>query len=146
MFYETYDLFSDEINLKLKRTTEAQPEKNWFAAYYFDICVNDGTVIGTCDLRIGHNERTYIGGNIGYSINESYRGHHYAAKACHLLFKQAKKHGLTYLIITCEPSNIASSKTCLYAGGQYIETATIPNNHDMYTQGKRQVMVYRFTL
>ena len=29
----------------------------------------------------------------GYGIDEPYRGHHYAAKACKLLFQQAKKHG-----------------------------------------------------
>lgn len=146
MFYETHDLFSNAISLKLSKTSDAQPEKNWLSAYYFDICLIDGTVIGTCDLRIGHNERTYIGGNIGYTINESYKGNHYATKACQLLFKQAKKHGMNHLIITCDPSNIASSKTCLNAGGQYLETATIPTNHDMYAQGKRQVLVYRFEL
>lgn len=146
MFHETSDLFSDEIILILKRTSVAQPDKHWLSAYYFDICLIDGTIIGACDLRIGHNERTYIGGNIGYSINESFRGYQYAAKACHLLFHQARKHGMIYLIITCDPSNIASSKTCLYAGCQLLEIATIPEHHDMYAQGKRHVMVYRFNL
>ena len=146
MFHETSDLFNNEIILKLKRTSEAQPEKNWLSAYYFDVCLLDGTIVGACDLRIGHNDRTYIGGNIGYMINETYRGHHYAEKACYLLFHQARKHEMTYLIITCDPSNIASSKTCLNAKGQLLEIATIPKHHDMYTQGKREVMVYRFNL
>ena len=55
--------------------------------------------MGVCDLRIGHNDNVYYGGNIGYSIGEAYRGHHYAAKACLLLFELAKKHNLEYVII-----------------------------------------------
>ena len=88
-FFPADDLKTDEIILRLDRTCEAQPEKNWVPAYYFSICLPDGTKIGQCDLRIGHNDRLYIGGNIGYGIDEAYRGHHYAAKACKLLFRQA---------------------------------------------------------
>lgn len=146
MFYDVDDLRTDEIYLRLTETCEEKPEKRWLPAYYFDICLLDGTKIGGCDLRIGHNDKTYIGGNIGYAVDEEYRGNHYAAKACKLLFTQAKKHGLDYVIITCDPSNIASSKTCEYASGIYIETADIPEDNEMYAEGKRQVMIYRFDL
>ena len=145
-FYDTSDLKTEEIFLRLTRTCEAQPEKRWVPTYYFDICAPDGTKIGYCDLRIGHNDKTYIGGNIGYGISEPYRGHHYAAKACALLFRLAKKHGMEYLIITCQPSNKASSRTCELAGGVYLGTAGIPEDNEMYAEGKRQVMVYRFDL
>ena len=146
MFYDVSDLKSQEIFLKLDRTTDAIPEKQWVPAYHFDICLSDGTKIGQCSLRIGHNRKTYIGGNIGYGIDEAYRGHHYAAKACALLFHQARKHNMEYLIITCLPSNKASSRTCELAGGTYIETADIPEDHEMYAEGKRQVMIYHFDL
>lgn len=146
MFYDVSDLKTEEIFLKLVKTCDAQPEKRWVPAYYFDICLYDGTKIGYCDLRIGHNDKTYIGGNIGYGIDEPYRGHHYAAKACLLLFCQARKHGLDYLTISCQPSNKASSRTCEIAGGEYIETADIPEDNEMYAEGKRQVMIYRFAL
>ena len=146
MFFDVDDLKTDEIFLKLTETCEERPEKRWLPAYYFDICLPDGTKIGKCDLRIGHNDKTYIGGNIGYEIDEPYRGHHYAAKACDLLFKQAKKHDLGHLIITCDPSNTASYKTCEYAEGRYIETADIPEDNDMYAEGKRKVRIYRFEL
>ena len=145
-FYPADDLKSDEIFLKLDRTADAIPEKRWLPAYYFTICLPDGTGIGYCDLRIGHNDKTYIGGNIGYGIDAAYRGHHYAAKACALLFRQAKKHGMDYLIITCDPGNRASSRTCEIAGGRYIETAPIPEDNEMFEEGKRQVMIYRFEL
>ena len=146
MFYETADLKSKEIFLRLEKTCDAQPEKQWLPAYYFDICLLNGSKIGCCDLRIGHNDKTYVGGNIGYSIEKAYRGHHFAAKACELLFLQAKKHGMDHVIITCDPANPASARTCELAGGMYMETVDIPEDNEMYSEGKRQVMVYRFNL
>lgn len=145
-FYPTDDLRTSEILLRLDRTCEAQPEKNWVPAYYFSICLSDGTKIGQCDLRIGHNDRLYIGGNIGYGIDEAYRGHRYAAKACGLLLRQARKHGMEYVIITCDPDNRASSRTIELAGGKYLETVAVPEWHNMYDEGYRHVRVYRFDL
>ncbi len=145
-FFAADDLRNGEIMLRLDRTCDAQPEKDWVPAYYFSVCLPDGTKIGQCDLRIGHNDRLYIGGNIGYGIDEAYRGHHYAAKACKLLLRQARKHGLEYVIITCDPSNKASSRTCELAGGRYLETTAVPEWHNMYEEGKRLVMIYRFDL
>ncbi|MBO4368357.1 MAG: GNAT family N-acetyltransferase [Clostridia bacterium] len=146
MFYPTDDLYDGEIRLQLRRTDEAKPEKKWVPAYHFDICLMDGTKVGTCDLRIGHNEKTYIGGNIGYAVDEAYRGHRYAAKAVRLLFLLARRHEMQYLIITCDPANKASSRTCELAGGCYLETAAIPEDNEMYAAGKRYAMVYRFDL
>jgi predicted acetyltransferase len=146
MFFGTEDLKSDEIFLNLSKTSEAQPEKRWLPAYYFDICLLDGTKVGHCDLRIGHNEKTYMGGNIGYGIDEPYRGRRYAAKACRLLFAQAQKHRLDHVYITCTPDNIASARTCEIAGGELVEVAAVPEDNEMYAEGKRQVKIYRFAL
>lgn len=146
IFLPADDLKDNEIQLCLDRTADAQPEKKWVPVYYFHICLNDGTRIGNCDLRIGHNEKTYIGGNIGYRIEAPYRGHRYASKACRLLFVLAERHGLEYVIITCDPSNQASARTCELAGGQYVETAVIPKDNEMYAEGKRLVMIWRFDL
>lgn len=146
MFKDISDLKTDEIYLRLNRTVDENPKKDWVPAYHFDICLPDSRKIGYCDLRIGHNRKTYIGGNIGYGIDEPYRGHHYAAKACELLFHQARKHGMKFLYITCMPWNKASARTCELAGGTYVETTDIPEDNEMYAEGKRQVMIYRFDL
>lgn len=145
-FLNTDNLKTDEIVLKLDHTCEANPEKQWVPAYYFNICLPDGTPIGYCDLRIGHNQKLYVGGNIGYGIDEPYRGHRYAAKACKLLFGLAKRHGLDYVIITCQPDNIASARTCEIAGGRFLEIVDIPEDNEMYAEGKRKVRVYRFEI
>lgn len=146
LFYDTDDLRDHEIFLRLNRTCQADPRRKWLPAYYFDIYLLGGEKIGYCDLRIGHNEKTYIGGNIGYGIDEPYRGNHYAAKACKLLFNLAKKHGMEYLIITCDPANTPSAGTCKLAGGVFLEVADIPKDNEMYAEGKRTVNVYRFDM
>ena len=145
-FLNTNYLKTDEIILKLARTAEGNPEKMWVPAYYFDICLSDGTKIGNCDLRIGHNQALYYGGNIGYAIAAEYRGHHYAAKACHLLFDLARKHDLGYVIITCNPDNWPSRKTCEYAGGTLLEICDLPEDNDMYLRGEHSKCIFRFEL
>ena len=65
MFLDTSFLQNDEINLVLERTADGNEEKGWVPAYHFAICNQDGIKMGVCDLRIGHNDKLYYGGNIG---------------------------------------------------------------------------------
>ena len=145
-FFNTDYLKTDEIILRLVRTAGENPEKNWVPAYYFDICLPNGQKIGACDLRIGHNQNLYYGGNIGYAVDAEHRGHHYAGKACRLLFDLAKKHDLGYVIITCNPDNWPSRKTCEYAGGTLIEICDLPKDNDMYLRGEYSKCIFRFEL
>lgn len=147
MFMETDFLQDDEIYLKLTKTVEGNEEKQWLPAYHFDICDKEGISMGGCDLRIGYNEKVYYGGNIGYHISPEYRGHHYAGKACKLLFMLAEKHEMEYLIITCDPDNYPSRRTCEYAGGKLMEIVELPEDNDMRVEdGKTSVCIYRFNL
>lgn len=146
MFINTDFLKNDEIQLMLEKTVEADPEKDWVPAYHFAICNSNGQKMGVCDLRIGHNDKLYYGGNIGYRINEEYRGNHYAGKACLLLFELAEKHDLKYLIITCNPENHASRRTCEYAGGKLLEIVELPEDNDMRGDGETEKCIYRFEL
>lgn len=147
MFFDTSDLKSDEIFLKLEKTVDANPEKRWVPCYEFKIClVADGTEVGHCNFRVGNTEKLYFGGNIGYTIFEQFRGNHYAGKACFLLFKLARMHKMSYLYITCNPDNYASRKTCEYAGGILESTIDLPTDNDMYLEGEKQKCIYRFNL
>ena len=146
-FLNTSFLVSDEIRLCLQKTVEGNAEREWLPAYHFAICDKNGTEMGTCDLRIGHNGKTYYGGNIGYRIHEPYRGHHYAGKACLLLFELAKKHNMDYLIITCNPDNFASIKTCEYVGCRFVETVELPQDNDMRVEdGETHKCIYRIDI
>ena len=50
------------------------------------------------------------------------------------------------MIITCQPDNIASARTCEIAGGRFLEIVDIPEDNEMYAEGKRKVRVYRFEI
>ena len=147
MFFDTRFLRNEEIILRLAKTAPADSEKGYVPAYYFDICsARTGKAMGRCDLRIGHTENLYYGGNIGYSVREEYRGRHYAGKACLLLFELARLHKMEYLYITCNPENIASRKTCEYVGGVLKATVDLPTNNEMYQKGDRRKCVYKVLL
>lgn len=141
---DTGDLTDGEIRLCCTRHTDYDLKRRFVPAYFFDICLADGTRAGTCDLRIGHNRRLYLGGNIGYTVFPPFRGHHYARKACRLLFRLAAAHGLEYVIVTCKPDNLPSRRTLEGLPGRLLETVVIPGESDMYEKGYREVCVFRF--
>lgn len=145
-FFEDHILKDKEIELILSRTTTEDKKTKWVPSYEFYICLHNGTVVGTCDLRIGHNENIYYSGNIGYEIYEEFRGNRYASKAVRLLYELAKLHNVESLLITCDPSNGASKRVCERAGAKFIERATIPERHQMYQEGKREVLVFEYIL
>jgi len=146
MFFDTNNLKSDEIFLRLAKTVEADPEKGIVPCYIFKICLAGGTEIGQCNSRFGYNERLYYGGHIGYGIDEPFRGRHYAGKACLLLFELARMHGMEYLYITCDEENAASRKTCEYAGGVLETVADLLPDNVLYLRGDRQKCIYRVNL
>lgn len=146
-FFDTAFLQSDEIKLILSRVSEGNPERNWVPAYYFDICDLQGNKMGFCDLRIGYTPGLYYGGHIGYTVEAPYRGHHYAAKACKLLFRLAKKHGMDYLYITCNPDNIPSRKTCEFLQGEFLGIKELPEDNDMrLNEGETEKCIFKFYL
>lgn len=146
-FLNTDFLRNQQIKLELERVAEGDLAKKWVPAYYFFICTPGGKRMGKCCLRVGNNENTYYGGHIGYEIDEPYRGNHYAAKACELLFSLAKRHEMSYVLITCNPDNIASRKTCEYLKGNLLEIAELPKNNDMrMSKGETEKCIFRFDL
>ena len=64
----------------------------------------------------------------------------------HVIDRLAKKHGMDYLYITCNPENTASRKTCEYAGGVLEGVVDVPEDNDMYQRGERKKCIYRFVL
>ncbi|MFN7252486.1 MAG: GNAT family N-acetyltransferase [Anaerobacillus sp.] len=100
--------------------------------------------IGVIDIRIGYNENLYYGGHIGYSVDEEYRGNRYSAKAVRLLRKVAHAHDMEKLIITCNPDNIASRKTCENLGANLLEIVDVPEENDLYQRGEKEKCRYEW--
>lgn len=128
------ELREGDMDLICTKTIPADPERNWVPAYHFDILV-DNKKVGFIDLRIGYNEGLYYGGNIGYAIDEAYRGHNYAGRACRLLPSVAKIHGMKKLIISNEYRNLASRRVCEKIGAKFIRTIALPKWNDIRTDG-----------
>ncbi len=68
--------------------------------------------IGQLSYRDGESRCVYYFGHIGYHIDPPYRGHHYAWRACRLIRNEILMSGKSSVVITCDPDNDASRKTC----------------------------------
>lgn len=102
--------------------------------------------LGFCDLRIGDPDDLYWLGNIGYNIFLHQRGYGYASLATKLLLELARKLGLSKVIITCDPNNIASKKTIIKCGGEYIDTVNVPAYDPLFLQEEYVKERYLFNL
>lgn len=58
----------------------------------------------------------------------------------------ARKHGLETLWITCNPDNVASSRTCESLGAEVVEKVDPPRNKNAYRKGERQKLRYKIEL
>ena len=100
--------------------------------------------VGRIVLREGTDEERYFDGHIGYTIEETYRGHHYAYQAC-LLLKE--RINMDHVIITCDPRNVASLKTIEKLGCQYLETKVIPSHlKKCFTKEEKEKRIYQWNI
>src|SRR5687768_11054901 len=91
-------LVDGDLHLVLSACTPAIPKKGYVPSYGFTMyapeappsCVEAGNI----SLRIGDETTLLVAGQIGYNVHESFRGKHFAGRACKLLLPLAKKHGL----------------------------------------------------
>ena len=49
-------------------------------------------------------------------------------------------------LLTVDPKNIPSQKTCLAIGAKYVETVRIPRDHETYAEGARYRRRYRLNV
>jgi predicted acetyltransferase len=140
-------LTDEEIDLIIEVKVPPYESKGYVPAYKYEIKLHNADVrIGRIDLRVGYNKNTYYGGNIGYEIEEEYRGNHYAAKACRLIKQVALAHEMDMIIITCNPYNMLSRKTCENVGAKLVEIIKLPIDNEMYRLGDREKCRYEWVL
>ena len=77
--------------------------------------------------------------HIYYEIEPEYRGKGYGMQILTLGLKEAKKIGLSEVMLTCNEENLPSKKIITTHGGEYIEDFVISSS------GER-IMKYRITL
>lgn len=140
-FLDSFDFLSDgEIDLKISGKYFGDEEMLPF--YYYDIFLKD-RFIGRISMRIGNNFHSRYNGNIGYEIEESFRGRNYALKACKLVLQVAEAHGMNEIFLTCDENNIASYKTIEKLGGELIEITKPPKEYFAYRENMGKQRIYR---
>jgi predicted acetyltransferase len=85
----------------------------------------DGEFCGSIALRwhTGSDDLPdYCPGHIGYSAVPWKQRQGYATQALGLLLPMARGQGLSHVIISTQPDNLASQKVILRNGGQFIDT------------------------
>ena len=87
---------------------------------------NERREIGQISYRDGESRYIYYYGHIGYHIDEPYRGNHFAYAACKLIENEIRRSGKTSVVITCDPDNAPSRKTCLRLGCLFERVAEVP--------------------
>lgn len=140
-FFYDFDFLTDgEIYLKISGKYLGDEEMLPF--YYYDIFLKD-RFIGRISMRIGRNFHSYYNGNIGYEIEENFRGKNYALKACKLVLPIAKAHGMNELFLTCDENNIPSYKTIERLGGELLEIVKPPKNYFAYRENMKKQRIYK---
>lgn len=102
---------------------ETCPPK-WVPATQF-VCVrkSDGRIVGMIDLRHRFNEfLAEYAGNIGYSVRPDERRKGYAKWMLAHVLPEAKKLGLTRVLVTCNDDNEGSRRTIEANGGVFERT------------------------
>ncbi|MCL2565447.1 MAG: GNAT family N-acetyltransferase [Defluviitaleaceae bacterium] len=141
-FYDDSGLADCEIYLKIEKCIPGD-----IPLYIMSIVTQDTRdIVGQITLQVAYSAKVYYGGHIGYRVAEEFRGHNYALKACRLMFKQAKKHKMNQLIITCNPDNIPSRRTLEKLGGFLREIVPLPEQHELYARGDREKCIFLFKI
>lgn len=99
---------------------ETTPEGRVPATQYLAVREQDSKLVGMIQVRHFLNE--YLkreGGHIGYSVRKSERRKGYAAGMLNAALKDCKVLGITRVLVTCEPNNIASAGVIKANGGVY---------------------------
>jgi RimJ/RimL family protein N-acetyltransferase len=134
-FIDVPELSDGVIHLYCYSKYPGNEEKKYVPAYSFAVCIA-GEQIGHVSLRIGYTEGLYYGGQIGYGIDEPYRGNGYAVRACRLIIPVAKAHRMTKLLISNDHKNYASRRVCEKLGARLLRIARLPEWTELYKEGQ----------
>lgn len=123
-------MFSDgEIDLTLSNEDVSDPECGIDDGYTFYIYrAKTRDYLGYVSLRLGESPALYYLGHIGYRIEEPFRGHGYAARACQLLIPFMRQLNLSSVCITADPDNTPSRKTCEHVGCVLESIVPVPQS------------------
>lgn len=133
-------MYSNErIELVLSGRDETDSECGILDSYVFDIFLrNTRTRIGYISIRLGESPQLYYLGHIGYRIQPPFRGNHYAVQACELILPLLRRIAKSSIVITTDPDNTPSKKTCEKLGCILERTVPVPSAYRTVCNGSVQ--------
>lgn len=138
-------LENDELILKITQKYSGNDEMIPF--YYYDIIRKaDSATVGKISIRIGNNFHSYYNGHIGYEVFKEYRGNGYAYMASLMVLDVARFHGMDFIYLTCDESNIASYKTIEKLGAELVEICDAPRKYFGWNEGMERQRIYKLDL
>lgn len=116
--FSHYDNYDEWLNSVQSIENDSLSKEKVRATTYFSIRKSDNKIIGTIQLRhkLSSELRKY-GGHIGYGIRPTERLKGYGTQQLALVIEEARKLGLTKVMITCDKNNIGSAKVIMNNGG-----------------------------
>jgi predicted acetyltransferase len=95
--------------------------------FTFDVVERaSGRIAGEISLRVGDSPEQFYLGHVGYHVDPPFRGHGYAARACRLCAPMLAALGMRTAVITTDPGNLPSVKTCQRLGCVLECTVPVP--------------------
>ncbi|MFT3694522.1 MAG: GNAT family N-acetyltransferase [Kofleriaceae bacterium] len=145
-FLSPGELTDGELRLVLEWMKDGNPAYQTVATYEFEIRLGTQRV-GRIGFRCEPTHyMTMYAGNIGYRIDEPFRGHRYAARAIGLLTPFMRRHDFSTAWITIDPENTASRRTAELAGAVFVEIVDLLPDDEQYKDGERRKCRYRLDL
>ena len=141
-FLEDYNTIDGEL-LDLAIIEQNPGNDHDIPFYWYNILLKETKeIIGQISLRVGKNYHSYYNGNVGYYIEEEFRGHSYAFMATKMLFPLALAHQQTELYLCCNEDNVPSYKTIKKLGGVLVETVQPPKDYFGYYEGMPKQAIF----
>lgn len=138
-------IVGDTLDLKLIKYFEGNNIE--IPYYWYEIILKSiNKSIGKISIRIGHNYHSYYNGNIGYEIDEEYRGNNYSYIASKMVLDTAKIYGMSFVYLACNDDNIASYKIIEKLGSNLIESIIPPKDYFGYYYEIPLQRIYKLNL
>lgn len=90
----------------------------------------DGEMVGRLGIRLELTEDLKkFGGHIGYIVRPSFRRRGIASQMLELALKTEYAQNIKSILLTCDRDNLASEKTILKNGGEFLDIVELDNRN-----------------
>ena len=132
------------VHLQLREILPGDRSRGLAATHHFEIMLDDGTVVGHINLRIGSGRHLSMTvGHVGYAVRPEHRGHSYSHHACLALAPFARQR-YDRVILTVDPDNTPSIRVIEKLGAAFIEEVVVPEDDPAYVNGARRKKRYEW--